>query len=341
LVRVSIIVPVYNTEKYLKKCLDSLVNQTLEDIEIIAINDGSKDNSLSILRDYEVKYKNKFKVIDSINQGVGKARNLGIEDSSGEYIWFVDSDDWLEKDAVEKMYNAAKKYNVSMVTCQFQRRIGILKRHSETDMQSGIVDFNQDPDQLIEAKPGIGNKLIKRSLLGDIRMPGLKWEDLSFTFAVVADSNKAYRFADKLYNYRASLYSTSIRDKLISTSRITEIFDVLAILEQHFKDRGLYEKYYDQFKNIYIISALNRLVDANTCIKLSKENKKVIINSIVNMIELKYSDIDIYKIINGELPYNPISTYFLRKNGLPLLDENMRQETSEEQIKENIVKQFK
>lgn len=108
--KVSVIVPVYNVQKYLERCLDSLVNQTLSDIEIILVDDGSKDNSGEICDKYEKKYSN-IKVIHKENAGLGYARNSGLEVATGEYIAFVDSDDYLDKDFYEKLYINAKNNN--------------------------------------------------------------------------------------------------------------------------------------------------------------------------------------------------------------------------------------
>lgn len=112
--KISVIVPVYNVERYLRECLDSIIGQTLEDIEIIAINDGSPDNSLEILREYEKK-DNRVKVIDKKNEGVGKARNDGINAATGEFIAFMDSDDYYpSKNVLETLYNSAKENNVKI-----------------------------------------------------------------------------------------------------------------------------------------------------------------------------------------------------------------------------------
>lgn len=117
-VKVSIIVPVYNVEEYLVKCLDSLVNQTLKDIEIICINDGSTDNSLEILNAYAQR-DNRIIVIDKENEGQGIARNLGISRAKGEFIGFVDPDDWVSLEMYEKMYNQAKELDSEIVICDF------------------------------------------------------------------------------------------------------------------------------------------------------------------------------------------------------------------------------
>ena len=115
--KVSIIIPVFNAEKYLEKCLDSLVNQTLEDIEIICIDDGSTDNSLEILKTYEQKDK-RIKVLQQTNKKQGAARNYGIREAIGEYIGFVDSDDWAELDMFEKLYNKAISTDSDITMCK-------------------------------------------------------------------------------------------------------------------------------------------------------------------------------------------------------------------------------
>lgn len=112
--KVSVIVPVYNMEKYLNECIDSLINQTLQDIEIICVDDGSKDNSLQILNEYARK-DNRIKVIHKENGGVSSTKNAGIEAATGKYITFVDSDDWINLDGLEVLYNAAVENNADIV----------------------------------------------------------------------------------------------------------------------------------------------------------------------------------------------------------------------------------
>ncbi|MRN15462.1 glycosyltransferase family 2 protein [Riemerella anatipestifer] len=119
--KVSVIVPVYNVERFLKKCLDSLVNQTLEDIEIIVVNDGSKDGSQSIITEYEDKYPNKIKAFQKENGGLSDARNFGLEQANGEYIGFVDSDDFVRETMFEEMYHLATKHQAEMVICNLQK----------------------------------------------------------------------------------------------------------------------------------------------------------------------------------------------------------------------------
>ena len=122
--KVSVIIPIYNTEKYIRKCLDSVCNQTLQDIEIICVNDCSPDNSLEILQEY-ASSDNRIKIINfSQNKGAAVARNTAIDEAKGEYIGFVDSDDYIDLDFYEKLYERAKKDNADIV-------IGNIVKHNQ------------------------------------------------------------------------------------------------------------------------------------------------------------------------------------------------------------------
>lgn len=118
--KISVIIPVYNVEDYLEQCLDSVINQTLKELEIICINDGSTDSSLEILRKFEAKDK-RITVIDKKNEGLSATRNLGINLAKGEYISFIDSDDYIDLNFYEKLYNAAIKYKADIACTNLYR----------------------------------------------------------------------------------------------------------------------------------------------------------------------------------------------------------------------------
>lgn len=111
---VSIVIPVCNVEKYLRECLDSVINQTMTELEIICVDDGSNDNSLSILKEYENK-DNRIIVISKENSGYGNTMNVGMDKATGEYIGIVESDDYIEKNMFERLYAVACKYNAEIV----------------------------------------------------------------------------------------------------------------------------------------------------------------------------------------------------------------------------------
>lgn len=169
--KVSIIVPIYNTEQYLPRCIDSLINQTLEDIEIILVNDASPDNSISIMNEYKRQYPELVKVIDSkINLKQGGARNLGIRAAKGEYIGFVDSDDWVKPNMYELLYNKAINDKLDIVGCNYIIKNGLQEKLIEQydlmwwgDKQT-TLDQNLKKELLIKGG-SVWSKIYKREML--------------------------------------------------------------------------------------------------------------------------------------------------------------------------------
>lgn len=156
--KVSVIIPVYNVEKYLKECLDSVVNQTLKDIEILCINDGSTDNSLAILKEYE-KQDDRIKIIDKKNEGAGAARNLGLKTAIGDYILFFDSDDYMDSTTIEILYNKIISTSADIAICDADK----------FDSEGNIFNFKMlnnkhIPDKVTFSKLDIPNKIYDISL---------------------------------------------------------------------------------------------------------------------------------------------------------------------------------
>lgn len=210
MVNVSVIVPVYNVEKYLRQCLDSLVNQTLADIEIICINDGSTDGSLSILEEYASKDE-RIKVISQENQGQGVARNKGIELSSGEYIGFVDPDDWVEYGMFENLYKAAKVHNADLAEAMYSEYYeysGMTKiRKSPVKLpQDKTFDWKINKDYLFKSSIlAVWNKIYKRNFIDrhNIKFSNAKLaEDHMFTFKSKILAGKILFIDKPFYNYR-------------------------------------------------------------------------------------------------------------------------------------------
>jgi glycosyl transferase cpsJ(V) len=177
---ISIIVPIYNVEKYLRQCLDSIQNQTYQNFECLLINDGSPDNSADICREY-VEKDSRFKYFEKENGGLSDARNYGIRQSKGSYLTFVDSDDWLEHDALDRLYGALRKGNADI-------SIGRFNCYDNSRCQYLFYDSNPDDSlEVIEGKEIInregleemrnGNwtvaylKLFKRELLESLPFP--------------------------------------------------------------------------------------------------------------------------------------------------------------------------
>ena len=185
--KVSIIVPIYNVEKYLPKCLDSLVNQTLDDIEIILVNDGSTDNSGIIAKQYYENHKNKIKYLEKENGGLSDARNFGIPYATGEYIAFLDSDDYIEIDSYKQMHEKAKEEDADYIECDF------IWEYPNKQIIDKRLSYNNKQEMLTNVRVVAWNKLIKREIIikNNLKFPkGLRYEDIEFTYKLIPLLNK-------------------------------------------------------------------------------------------------------------------------------------------------------
>lgn len=168
--KASIIVPCYKVEKYLPRCLDSLVNQTLQNIEVICINDGSPDRCIDILNDYKERYPETIVVIDKKNEGVWRGRFDAIAIARGEYIGFVDSDDYVEPDFAEKLYATAKDNNADISICGFHRVDVDTGKVLNTEMVDKRQPFNveEEPQRLLELNGAPWNKFFRASIMKNL-----------------------------------------------------------------------------------------------------------------------------------------------------------------------------
>ncbi len=212
MVKVSIIIPVYNTENYIEKCLNSLVNQTLQDIEIICVNDESTDNSITILNKYAQK-DSRIKIINQQHAKQGAARNNGLKNAQGEYIGFVDSDDWVDLDYFEKLYNASKKYDSDLaLATNIRTGNGKTKKRILLHKEEFITDLQKKMDICHQWKDGCPtNKLYRKEFLNkyNIRFPeGVSCEDKLFTTQAVYYANGIATVPDIYYYYFRNPKST-------------------------------------------------------------------------------------------------------------------------------------
>lgn len=203
---VSIIIPVYNVEKYLVRCLNSLVTQTLDHLEILVVNDGSRDNSQTIIEEFARKYPSKVRGYKKENGGLGSARNYGLEFAKGEYIGFIDGDDYARPNMFAKMYKKAKQINADLVICQFDF-VNNKGEHISTTNIIGHSDLLID-DKHYAHKYGrteIWNKLYHRDLFFKtaIRFPngGFGFDDYATTPLLVESAHKIAYIEEPLMYY--------------------------------------------------------------------------------------------------------------------------------------------
>ena len=245
--KVSVIVPIYNVENYIEKCLETLVNQTLENIEIILVNDGSKDNSEVIVKRFLKNYPEKIVYLEKENGGLSDARNYGIPYAKGKYVAFLDSDDYVEKDMYEKMYTLAKKENSDMVQCNFYWEYIEEQKRKLGDLE----EYQNKKEMIVKGRVEAWNKLIRREVLEnpDIRFPkGLRYEDVEFTYKLVPFINKVSFIKEPFVHYvqRGNSISNS------QNERTGEIFDILDNVIKFYKEKNVYEEYKNELEYIYV-----------------------------------------------------------------------------------------
>ncbi len=249
--KLSVIVPVYNVEKYLDKCLNSLVRQNIDDYEIIVVNDGTRDNSQKIIDEYVGKYPDLVKSFIKENGGLSDARNYGIKRATGEYITFLDSDDYIEEDTYKNMLAIACKDNLDLVVSDLEYvwEDGT----KEPFVKEGINRVSSDDLKNLFLSPLFSwNKIYKKELFDklDCKYPvGLWYEDIPVTLKFFSSIDKAGYYNCVSYHYlqrNTSILGSSYNDKMY------DIFTIFKGVVSDFKDRDVYDKYHDELEYLFI-----------------------------------------------------------------------------------------
>ena len=307
--KVSVIIPVYNVEKYITKCLDSLVNQTLSDIEIIVVNDGTPDNSQIIIDEYVKNYPDKVISIVKENGGQGSARNIGLEKATGEYIGYVDSDDYVELNMYEELYDKAKENDSDIVICGnnivYENNYNKI---AEINYDNKYNDF----ENAFFGKMAVWNKLYKKKMLinNNIKFKEKVWyEDFAFTLKTLVNA-KNIDFLDKtLYNYLWREGSTMNNNNV---KRNLEILDAFDDIRNYLISNDLLNKYYSYLEfnaiNHIYISTVVRVINAD----VSKDLKKEVIDKLLEYMNSNFKDFKNNKYIKT-LSRNRKIIYYLIK----------------------------
>lgn len=244
---ISIIVPVYNVENYVEKCINSIINQTYKNLEIIIVDDGSKDNSGKICDELEKK-DDRIKVIHKENGGLSDARNRGIKIAKGSYIGFVDSDDYIKEDMFETLYNLNKKYNSDISIVSFyeiynNKVIGV--RNSKNLEELSKLDAMKEV--LIDSKiqSYAWNKLFKRELFEGIEFPTNKnFEDIATTLLLFEKANKVVLLEDPKYYYvRRDNSIIGVKNYKTYKDYLDVIYDKYKYLDGKYKELDVYNAY--------------------------------------------------------------------------------------------------
>lgn len=272
--KVSVIVPVYNTKNYLNECLDSILEQTIDEMEILVVDDGSTDGSTDIIKEYAEKYPTKIKAFYKPNGGQAQARNLAISHACGEYMGFVDSDDWIDAEMYLEMYNKAKDEDANIVICD------TTDHYPNRDVYHHASQF----EDKFSVTPSACNKIFRREFVGDIRFPeGLWYEDFEFT-------TKNLMLTEKISVIHKSFYHCHCREVSTMTNNNSEKnLDMITVFDDLIKfvnENSLQDKYKDTLEYLHIdhilISTINRLQQQKN------KNKKAVIKTMRKVVKERY-----------------------------------------------------
>lgn len=285
-IKISVIIPVYNTEKFLERCLNSVIKQTLKEIEIIVVNDGSRDNSLEIIKKFKEE-DNRIVLLNEQNGGSSFARNKGLETAKGKYFYFIDSDDYLEEDTMfEELYNKCENDNLDIVVFDYYNDFGNRKEYIKNIEISDNILINKEEyiKDLINGKWGISiwGKLIKKELFKDkkIIFPEniFMGEDLLTSLKLVFFSKKIGKVNKAFYNYvQHENQGTKITKK---EKAYEDLFYLYMEIEKFLKKQNIFFKY----KNVFYSRIFQM---CRTMLKEEYKNTKVYIELKKYLLENK------------------------------------------------------
>ena len=271
---ISIIVPIYNAEKYLKKCIDSLISQTKKELEFILVNDGSTDSSENIIKNYSDK---RIKYFKNKNQGIGKTRNFGIEKSTGKYIMFLDSDDYLDKNACKFLFNKIEKEKLDIVVCDFYKDIdGKIVKEQIPSFKSSSLEENNELLLNINLAPW--NKIYRSELIkkNNIKfVENLKYEDAPFVAECLLKAKKIGKI-DNCLNYYV------IHKNSETTTRDKKMFDIIKIVDI-IRDKYKNTKYMDTVNTLTIKILVNYTIQQRE--NKNEKERNEFINKVFNYFE--------------------------------------------------------
>lgn len=258
--KLSIIVPVYKVEEYLGECVDSLLSQTIDDYEIILVDDGSPDNSGKIADEYAAANPDMIRVLHIDNGGQGRARNFALDIAKGDFVGFVDSDDWVTHDMYEKMYTRAAETGADVVVCDFMERFA--------DGRESVLPASLQDNWLGSAGSSC-NKIFRRSLVGALRFPvGLWYEDFYFSAVMLLRSKHTEFIAEPLYIYRRGQESTMHNN---NAAKNLDMLTIMDMLEKKMLPAGYKDDFEFFLVNHVLLDSISRLAKQD-----APERKEVI-----------------------------------------------------------------
>ncbi len=272
--KLSIIVPVYNVLPYIRQCLGSLVSQSLEDYEIILIDDGSTDGTAQVLEEYAARFPEKIVLRRVENGGQGRARNIAIDMAKGDYLGFIDSDDWIDTTMYEKLCKRAEDTGADVVVCDFLAKY--------CDGREELLPACIQEHWLASAGSAC-NKIFRRSLVGDTRFAeGLWYEDFYFSAMMLLLSSHTEFVSEPLYIYRRGQQSTMKNNNSAKNLDMLTIMDMLA---DYMLPHGFREEFEFFLVNHVLLDSVNRVARQET------PDKKDVLHQLIAYVHKHIPDI--------------------------------------------------
>ena len=293
--KVSVIVPVYNVEAYLDKCLDSLVNQTLEDIEIIIVNDSTPDNSQQIINKYAQQYPHKIQSFIKPNGGIADTRNFGLSKATGEYIGFVDGDDYVDLTMFEKLYNEAKRIDAQIVSCDFYWE------YPEKIVPANDGPYHNNREYMINVLTVLWNKIYKMAWIQKLEfsfIENLRYEDVSYLIKCAP-----YLLSIGYVN-EPLVYYVQRKNSIMSTQneRVSDMQKIFLDIFDYYEKNNLFKMYYTELEYL-----TTRFFLGSTFVQACQIPNKQIRNQILN---------ENWKLLNSKFPNWKKNKYLKRKKDL-------------------------
>lgn len=271
MIKISVIIPVFNVEKYLEECLDSILNQSFTNIEIICVDDGSNDSSLDILKRY-AKNDSRIKIISQNNNGVGNARNMGLEIAKGKYIYFIDADDFLYSDGLKEMYHQSELKNLDLLKFNlmtYEDCTGFKKEFYQRvkppflkDLGDCVFDYKTIGKYVYSLSPNMQSSFFRKEVINNIRFSeNLIFEDNLFFIEALFNSKRVYYY-DKFLAFkreRPKSITNSFDYKFSDIIEIRNLIIVLAKKYDHYEKYKytIYSRKYMFIKNVFLQTSEN------------------------------------------------------------------------------------
>ncbi len=324
MIKVSIIVPIYNVERYLKTCIESILNQTLTEIEIICINDGSTDSSLDILHSFSEKDK-RIRIINKSNSGYGSTMNMGLSAAEGEYIGIVEPDDFIKNNMFEELYNLAKNNFADIVKSDFYYYFGENNQARKTGKISRyfankVTSIKEHPE-VLKIQPSIWSAIYKKELIDKhkikfLETPGASYQDTSFAFKCLSLAQRLYFTTNAYLYYRLDNENSSVNshskvfaicrefeeitDFLNANKTLKEYTNTIKLIKQYQTyfwnlkriDSSFRNEFIDKFSDTFKEYYMNGEIDENFYKKISKKEFNSLIKNKKNYISKIQSTLD-------------------------------------------------